>query len=199
MKKHWFKKPKKIISLLQFIKTGNFGGAVLGMTDEEVKASLGMPEDVHYGDEAILFRYGWWEIHFMRTNGNKAFLIYNDHLLYDCTNHDELIEFENKELKLELDFLKPKQHYRFGQALSYLDNQEIDYQLVDREFQPMVQLDNHVYMDFTDTEPTIPRGTQFAWGPGRGQDLQQGEKRLENTEDWILYNIGAYQPPPIRT
>lgn len=181
---------RKEIRILDFIKTGVFGGVQLGMTDQEVIDILGHPEDEGGSEDAFSFRYGWWEIHFLRKNQNKAFLIQNDHLLNDCINHNEMIEFENRHFKIELDFIKPFEHIRLKEVIAILNEQKISFKLIDEDYQPVLQLENLVYMDFTDSEPISEKGEGLFWGPGRNQELEEGEKRIEESENLILYSIG---------
>lgn len=181
---------KTEIRILDFIKTGKFGSIQLGMTDKEVINILGQPENEGGSEDAFFFSYGWWEIHFLRDNQNKAFLIHNDHLLFDCTNHDEMVEFENKHFKIELDFIKPFEHIRLRKITSILNEQKIHFKLIDDDYQPILQLENSVYMDFTDSEPISEKGEGLYWGPGMNQKLQEGEKRIKEPENLILYSIG---------
>lgn len=179
------------ISIIEFVKTGMFGDISLDMTKKEVESIMGEPDGHFDSGDSSLLNYGWWEVHFLRSNANKAYLIHNDHLLYDCTNHDEMIQFENDHWKLELDFIKPFQHIRLRQIIEILDGHNIGYKLVNEDYQPILQLENKVYMDFTDTEPFKTKGEGFSWGPGRNQGLQSGEKRIKKSEDLILYTIGV--------
>ena len=182
---------KKQISLLEFIKTGSFGGAILGMTDKEVVDFLGEPDWKDETPDVIWFTFDNWEIHFLKSNNNAAFLIHNDHLLYDCVNHDEMIGFENDKVKLNLDFIKPFNHIRLKQILGILEENKMKYNLVNEDYKPLLQLENNIYMDFIDSEPSLERADGFYWGAGNKRNLNEEENKIKNQEDFILYTIGA--------
>lgn len=181
---------KNAVSILNFIKTGKFGNVRLGMTDIEVVANLGAPESKFGSEEAFLFSYGRWEIHFLTANQNKAFLIHNDNLLYDCNNHNEMVEFENDHFNIELDFIKPFEHISLRNVVTMLKQQHIAFKLIDEDFQPLLQLENSVYMDFTDAAPISANGSGVHLEYGKGQDLRPEEKQVKHREDMLLYALG---------
>lgn len=117
-----------IVNIAHFLKTGTFGGVRLGMTEAEVIKCLGTPDwRSDSGKETFMFSYGQWEIHFLMENSNKAFLIHNDHLLYDCINHDEMLQFQNSTFKIELDFIKPFTHVRLKDVITWLEKEKVSY------------------------------------------------------------------------
>lgn len=137
-----------------------------------------------------MFSYGWWEIHFLKDNANKAFLIHNKQLLYDCENHDEMLGFENEMFRLDTDFVKPFKYVSLMEVLRLMEHEGAGFSIVNEEREPILKFDSGVYMDFTDVEPIIPKPDGFHWGPGGGQWMMDGDKRVEHSDDLILYTIG---------
>lgn len=180
----------KTVSLLEFVKTGSFGGATLGMDDKEVLQLLGEPDGEDDYEEVLMFSYGWWEVHFLKDNSNKAFLIHNKQLLYDCENHDEMLRFENEKFRLNTDFVQPFKYARVRQILDLMDKEGIGFSIVNEEREPIMKFDSGVYMNFTDVEPVIPKPDGFHFGPSRGQRMIDGDKKIEHSDDLILYTIG---------
>lgn len=160
------------------------------MNDKEVFEILGEPDDRTDYDEVLMFSYGRWEIHFLKDNSNKAFLIHNKQLLYDCENHDEMLGFENEVFRLDTDFVKPFKYVRVREILNLMEKEGVGFSIVNEEREPIMKFESDVYMDFTDVEPVIPKPDGFHWGPGRRQGMQEGEKRVEHSDDLILYTIG---------
>ena len=180
-----------IINITHFIKTGTFGGVRIGMTEAEVIGCLGSPEWRSDAEDAFMLSYRRWEIHFLKSNSNKVHLIQNDHLLYDCINHDEMLQFQNNRFKIELDFIRPFAYIRLREVMIWLEREKVSFSLTeDKDYEPLLKLESGVYLDFTDTEPILPKGSGVRWGPGRQQDLQENEIRIENSENLILYAIG---------
>jgi hypothetical protein len=182
-----------IVNLAHFLKSGSFGGVQLGMTEPEVIKCLGTPDwrSDSEGD-VFMLSYGQWEIHFILDNDSyKAFLIHNDRLLYDCINHDEMLQFQNNTFTIELDFIKPFAHVRLKDVVTWLENEKVAFSLLeDKEYEPLLRLESGVYLDFTDIEPILPKSDGLHWGPGRQQSLQENEIRIENSDNLILYTIG---------
>lgn len=181
----------KKVSVLEFIRTGSFGGVKLGMTEQEVIAILGEPEGKMENPDAFFISYGWWEFYFVKENSEPPVsLIMNKHLLYDCENHDEMIQFKNDHFELQLDFIKPFAHVRVKELVALLESENIPHFFPNEDYKPAIQLENGVFLDVTDTEPTGFAREGIYWGPGRGQRLQEDEKRVEDPWDYILYRIG---------
>jgi len=61
-----------------------------------------MRNDFDFGDfdESQIIKYGWYEF-FYWTENEIIFAIQNDHLQYDCINHDEMINYENDSIKID--------------------------------------------------------------------------------------------------
>lgn len=181
----------KKVSLLEFLKTRSFGGVRLGMTEDEVLAQLGEPEGRMENPDSFFISYGWWEIFFIKdTVPYTVTLIMNKHLLYDSTNHDELLEVKNQHFELQLDFIKPFEHVRLKELVALLESENIPHSFPNKDFSPAIQLENGVFLDVTDTEPTGFAKEGIRWGPGRGQRLQKDERRIEDPWDFILCAIG---------
>jgi hypothetical protein len=76
-------RPRLQISVLDFIRTGAFGPARLGMKREELETALGRPEGSGCGkspgySKAAIWTYGAFEFHF--TPDDELWLIFTDHL-----------------------------------------------------------------------------------------------------------------------
>ncbi len=189
---------KKTIHLLDFIRTGSFGGVKLGMTPKEVVNILGKPTHDHGTPDSILLGYGWWEVHLSKHKGNSAYLIYNDHLLYDCSNHDEMLELDSELAELDLDFIKPMEHVRFHQVITLLNHEKIPYRVVNKPYQPMIQTENQVYLDFSEFEPEPyddedeDEDEDECLESEKEYDPHEGYQKIEKVDDWILYTIGTY-------
>jgi len=172
------------INILDFLKTGQFGLIKLGMNIDEVIKILGQPENRLDSPDAILISYGYWEIHFLCNNNNKVFLIQNDNLLYDCTNHDELIEFKNDHFTINLEFLKPFEYIRLEKIIDILKANNIEYQL--NHNKPYhLELANGINLGFTDNEPIIPKKDGFHWKHNNNNI----ETHIKEQKDYILTSI----------
>jgi len=178
-------------SIIDFIKTGSLGGVTLGMSEEDVVSIMGPPENRLETPDAFYISYNWWEIHFLKEkSGHKAILIHNKSLLNNVINHDEQIQFKNDQFEIELDFIEPFKHIRLKDVEELFTTEGIGFELVEKDWLPLLTTESGVYMDFSDTEPVSFAPEGIRWGPGRNQRLQRDEKRIENREDWILYTIG---------
>jgi hypothetical protein len=114
------------IQLKEFVKTGKFGTIGIGSTKSDVIDLLG--EDFDFGDfgDSQIIKYGWYEF-FYWTNTGKLFGIQNDHLVANCTNHDELILFENGLWKLDKWFLRENENFTFKQVMEILEQERIPF------------------------------------------------------------------------
>lgn len=179
------------MTLLDFFKTGKFGPIHLGMTIPEVVGALGQPTEQYQLRKGFLLAYGGWEVHFAEEKPHKAFLIHHDELLYDCTNHDEVIRFESDVEELDFGAIKPFTQVRVKHIKAWLDQEKIAYHLKLKEGQPLIKLNSGVYLDFLDMEPVVPEAGVHAC-PGKNLELQQNDAKIADIDDYVLYTIGIY-------
>ena len=184
----------KTIKILDFLKTGHLGDVHLGMTIPEVIAVLGQPTEQYQLRNGFLLAYGGWEIHFAQESPHKAFLIHHDELVYDCTNHDEVIRFENEHFALDLGIIKPFTQVRVKEVKQWLDAAQITYHIEPKEGQPLMKLNSGVYLDFLDVEPVVPEVGVHAC-PGKNLELQQNTEKIALIDDFVLYTIGIFRSP----
>lgn len=116
----------KIVSLKKFIETGSFDTLSIGSTREEVIECLGEKYDFYDSGETYIISFGWYEFFFWTDTG-RLYGIQNDHLVADCMNHDEMINFRNKKWQLDTWFLKANQHFTFKQVKELLEREKILY------------------------------------------------------------------------
>lgn len=114
------------------------------MTEAEVIECLGSPEWRSDSGDGSMFSYGRWEIHFLKSNSNKVYLIHNDALLYDCINHDEMLQFQNDTFRIELDFIKPFAHVRLKEVMTWLEREKVSFSLQDKDYEPLLKLESGV-------------------------------------------------------
>lgn len=142
-----------IISLKEFLKTGKFGNIEIGVsTKQDVIALMG--EGYDFGDCGIIqiIKYGWYEF-FYWTESQLVQGIQNDHLLFDCSNHQEMIHYENAQVKLDTWFLSANQHITFAEITTILEQEGIAYQLAKHRYEGAlehIQIESGVTIDFVD-------------------------------------------------
>ena len=117
------------VKLIEFIKTGCFGTITIGSTKEEVLKELGNNLDIIDCGETHIIYYGWYEF-FYWTTTELIFGIQNDHLQANCTNHGEMINFQNNKFKLDNWFLKENKNINFGQVEEVLISNNIEYEII---------------------------------------------------------------------
>ncbi len=177
------------IHLKDFITTGNFGGVTLGTTKDEIINLLG--DDFSFSDfgetKAILF--GWYEF-FYWTDTEKVLGIQNNHLLADCTNHDEMINFKSKKWQLDKWFLKEFKNITFKDIKDLLTKEGISYQV-----QPTYEgcdeniikcIDSNVTFDFCNNFTSIQLDN-------KGKTKVLKKVRIENEEDFVLNGIRLFE------
>lgn len=179
----------KIIDLKQFIRTGDFGGIKVGTSTKQDVIDL-MGSGFDWGDfgETQIIKYGWYEF-FYWTNTEVVFAIQNDHLQNDCTNHDEMIEYENDAVRIDTWFLKVDQDITFSQVANYLKGEGLAYQLEAQDYDGAIEymrLPSGIAIDFTD-EKKVWKSV----GSGEEWDMQQEPINIQ--EDYILNGIRLFQ------
>ena len=101
------------------------------------------------GDTQII-KYGWWEF-FYWTETRKIFGLQNDHLAFDCANHDEMISLRTEKVEMDTWFIEPNQHVTFIQVENQLSSEGIPFKR--DKFSPndewdILRLRNGITFDF---------------------------------------------------
>ena len=100
-----------MISLKQLIESGCFGPVKLGMTREEVKGSLGAPDDVggtsRKSQKPSIWKYGDIELHFVH-GANSLFLIHLDD--FDVPSGGKSIDLDPWVIRGTLSLSEAEQH-----------------------------------------------------------------------------------------
>ena len=178
---------KKTIQLIDFFRTGHLGPIHLGMSLQEVVVQLGAPTEQYQLKNGFLLAYGGWEILFKQEKPHLAFLIQHSELLYDCTNHDEVIRFESDLFGLDTGIIQPFQHVRLHNMKDWLDQEKIAYHIERKERQPLMKLNSGIFIDFLDVEPVI-----------RIENKEIPVTKIEKMDDFILYTIGILNERPFQ-
>ena len=63
-------------------------------------------------DETHIMKYGWYEF-FSWSDSEIVYAKQNDHLQFDCTNHNEMIEYENEKVRIDTWFLQVNKNTTF--------------------------------------------------------------------------------------
>ncbi len=140
----------KVISLKSFAKSGSFGNIKMGTLKKDVISILG--DDYDYADlnQTQILKYGWYEF-FFRKEDEKLFGFQNDHLQADCSNHDEMILFENKNFKIDTWFLKVGLNIDYNELKRILSKERIKFkEKILFKNEPILQLHNGIYFDFNE-------------------------------------------------
>lgn len=173
----------KTISLKSFAESGKFDSIELGASKSEVIMLLGIDFDFHDAGETQILKYGWYEF-FFRTDSEKLFGIQNQHLQANCTNHNEMIEFENKNFKIDSWFLTIGKDYKFSDVITILETEVIQFK-IEEEYKngpKVLKLDSGVYFNFSEGS--------FTWYA----DTNNSEEiTIENQEDYLLNGIGLFE------
>lgn len=143
----------RVIHLKDFVTTGKFDQIEVGKsTKEDVIALMGDDYDFADCDDTQIIKYGWYEF-FYWTESEIIFGIQNDHLQYDCGNHDEMINYENDRIKIDNWFLEVNKDATFSEVIKIIENEGVDYELDKQKFEgalEYVKLENGVTIDFSD-------------------------------------------------
>lgn len=177
------------IHLKDFFTTGKFGGVTLGTTKDEIINLLG--EDFSFLDlgetQALLF--GWYEV-FYWTDTGKVLGIQNDHLLADCTNHDEMINLKNKKWQLDKWFLKEFENITFKDIKDLLTKEGIRYSV-----QPTYKgcdeniikcIGSNVTFDFCNNFTSVQLDD-------KGKPNIFKDVKIENEDDFVLNGIRLFE------
>jgi hypothetical protein len=147
----------KTILLKEFILTGDFDRIEVGVSTKADLISL-MGESHDFADcgDTQIIKYGWWEF-FYWTEDNVVFAFQNDHLQFDCTNHEEFVTFENQLVKIDTWFIQPNKNIRFSEIIEHLKAEGIEYSFEKYDFEgalEYIRLSNGITIDFVPEEIT---------------------------------------------
>ena len=179
----------KVIELKNFIKTGEFDTIQIGKSTKQDVVDL-MGTDFDFADcgESQIIKYGWYEF-FYWTESNIVFAIQNDHLQFDCTNHNEMIEYQNESIKIDNWFLTVNKNITFSEIIDILKSENIHYELEKHNFDGALEymrLNNGITIDF-DNELTT-------WIYNKSEDEWDMKNELiNNQQDYILNGIRLFK------
>lgn len=179
----------KVIELKNFLKTGTFDKIKVGVSTKRDVIDL-MGKDFDFGDcgETQIIKYGWYEF-FYWTKSEIIFAIQNDHLQFDCSNHNEMIEYQNEKIKIDNWFLKVNKNITFSEIIQILKNENIKYILEKENFDGALEylkLQNGITIDF-DNELT----TWFQNESKDGWEIKN--EPIKNQQDYILNGIRLFK------
>ena len=179
----------KVIELKKFIKTGNFDCIKVGTSTKQDVIDL-MGNEFEFGDfgDSQIIKYGWYEF-FYWTKSEVIFAIQNDHLQFDCTNHDEMIEYENDNVKIDNWFLEVNKNITFSKVIEFLNKENIKYELEKQNFEDALEylkLNNGITIDFHNELTT--------WIYNELEDEWYVENKLiKNQQHYILNGIRLFK------
>jgi len=179
----------KIIKLKNFIKTGNFDKIKVGTSTKKDVIDL-MGNDFEFGDfgETQIIKYGWYEF-FYWTKNEIIFGIQNDHLQFDCSNHNEMISYKGNNIEIDNWFLKVDNNIKFSEILEILKAEKIQYELEKDNFEgalEYIKLRNGITIDF-DNELTT-------WTYDKKEDeWDMINEPIKHQKDYILNGIRRFE------
>lgn len=179
----------KVIELKNFIKTGDFDKIKVGISTKQDIIDL-MGRDYDLGDcgETQIIKYGWYEF-FYRTESEIVFAIQNDHLQFDCSNHKEMIEYQNENIKIDNWFLQTNKNIKFSEIIRILESEKIEYELEKQNFDEALvylKLQNGITIDFTNE--------LRSWIHNESDDEWEMKRELiKNQQDHILNGIRLFK------
>lgn len=179
----------KVIELEKFIKTGNFDKIKVGTSTKQDVIDL-MGNDYDFGDcgETQIIKYGWYEF-FYWTQSKIVFGIQNDHLQFDCSNHDEMIEYENDYIKVDNWFLEGNKSTTFSEVIRILKSENIQYEFEKQNFDGALEylkLDNGITIDFNNEM------TNWVYNKSENE-WNIKSKLIKNQQDYILNGIRLFK------
>ncbi len=179
----------KVIELKNFIKTGKFDAIQIGKSTKQNVIDL-MGKDFDFADcgESQIIKYGWYEF-FYWTKSEIVYAIQNDHLKFDCPNHDEMIEYQNENIKIDNWFLTVNKNITFSEIIRILKSENIHYKFEKHNFDGALEylrLKNGITIDF-DNELTT-------WLYNKHEDEWDMKNELiKNQQDYILNGIRLFK------
>lgn len=179
----------KVIELKHFIKTGVFDTINIGTSTKQDVIDL-MGNDFDFGDcgETQIIKYGWYEF-FYWTESEVLFALQNDHLQFDCLNHNEMIEYQNENIKIDNWFLQVNKNITFSEVIGILNSEHIQYELQKQNFDGALEylkLKNGITIDF-DNELTT-----WTYNEAKDEWAMKNES-IKNQQDYILNGIRLFK------
>ena len=174
----------KIISLKEFALTGQFGPVQIGMTEEEVLDLLGEPEKtLNLSKPYEGIAYNWYEFFFVKKTG-KLYGIQNDHLQFDCSNHEEMILFKNEKFKVDTWFIEVNRELTRRDVRKILKEERIPFTEKEHFEDTVFLFESGVYLDFDN------RDGSYVYD---GEDWEKDESVvIHEKEDEVLNGIRYY-------
>lgn len=115
----------KTLSLKNIILHADFSPIQMGFTEEQVCTVLGQPENRgDMGSGSVIYQYGWYEFFFF---DNALHYFQNDHVKADCSNHDEMLIYQNGHFEIDSWFLKANQDISLKEVISILKKEKADF------------------------------------------------------------------------
>ena len=179
----------KVIDLKKFIETGDFDRIKVGSSTKQDLINL-MGSDFDFADlgDTQLLKYGWYEF-FCWTDSEIVCGIQNDHVQFDCSNHNEMIEFKNEHVIINNWFLQVNKNITFSKIINILKNENIQYKLKKKNFDgslEYIKLNNGITFDF-DNELTT-------WTYNESEDeWDMKNEVIKNQKDYILNGIRLFK------
>jgi len=178
-----------IISLKDFIITGEFGPVKIGMTKDEVIKVLGQPDsDNDYGTGSGGLMYAWYEFFYwqdsLKING-----IQNDHLINWTTGkrkiHKEAIYFKNDKISLDIWFLQVGKNISYREVTKILKSEGISFEEINDQYRGhLIKFKSGVTMDFDDQVGL--------WLEDKNCNNEQNESIIITLENQLLNGIRLF-------
>ena len=179
----------KVIELKNFIKTGDFDKIKVGSsTKQDVIDLMGIDFDFADCGDTQIIKYGWYEF-FYWTESEIVFAIQNDHLQFDCSNHNEMIEYQNEHIKIDIWFLQVNKNIKFYEVIRILKSENIHYEIEKQNFDGALEylkLQNGITIDF-DNESTTWTYNEF------DNEWEIKNEPIKNQQDYILNGIRLFK------
>lgn len=180
----------KTLSLKNIILHGDFFPIQMGATEEQVSKILGKPDDrTDFGSGSIIYNYGWYEFFFFE---NALHYFQNDHVKADCSNHDEMIMYQNEFFEVDHWFLKAFQDIRLKEMIAFLKKEKAAFTLRNQKSADgtdlfvgkvkMLELSNGILMDFHYDTAALAYDED-------GQVVNSEEVYIEDEMDFVLNGI----------
>jgi hypothetical protein len=181
-----------IISLKDFIITGQFGNVGIGSTKEDVIKTLGQPDsdyvNSHGSGELI---YAWYEF-FYYPQDLKIVGIQNDHLTTlpeskrkKIKMHKEAICYQNDQIVIDTWFLKPGHDITYREVIAVLQKEKIRFEEKKDEFENyIIQFESGVTMDFDDLSGL--------WIKNDDGIFKQYENIIQDVNEFLLQGIRLF-------
>lgn len=136
------------ISIEEFLRTGKFGPVALGESKDQVLSMLGKPDsDNDLGETGSILLYSWYEFFF--NNECRLHSIQNDN--YE-PNDKSSYSFKNSTFEIVPWFLNETTNQSIADVSKILDNQGLEYDVIDYYGRDAIKLKSGVVVDFDEEE-----------------------------------------------